>query len=216
MRRPALLAAVALTGALAAPAAAHKGNPDFESVVNRVAGAGGLRVEVVNGDDSLQLVNGGEQEVVVVGYEDEPYVRMRRDGVVEVNERSTATYLNEERFGGVDVPATADPKAAPRWRVVARNGRFAFHDHRIHWMNESDPPKVDDKSKRTRVFDWTVPLRAGGAPASIEGTLWWRGREDGVPLPALVAGGAVILGSLVLLVVVRRRRRTSEPREEAW
>lgn len=216
MRRSALLAAVALTGALAAPAAAHKGNPDFESVVNRVAGADGLRVQVVNGDDSLQLVNGGEQEVVVVGYEDEPYVRMRRDGVVEVNERSTATYLNEERFGGVDVPAAADPKARPRWRVVARNGRFAFHDHRIHWMNENDPPKVGDKSQRTRVFDWTVPLQVGGAPASIEGTLWWRGRSDGLPLPALVAGSVLIVGSLVLLLVVRRRRHTPDPGAELW
>lgn len=216
MRRPALLAAVALTGALAAPAVAHQGNPDFESIVNRVNGADGLRVEVVNGDDSLQLVHRGREEVVVVGYEDEPYVRMRPDGTVEVNQRSTATYLNEERFGGVDVPASADPKAEPRWKVVARNGRYAFHDHRIHWMNESDPPKVADESRRQKVFDWRVPLRAGGATAAIEGTLWWRRRGDGVPLPALVAGGVLVLGSLVLLVVVRRRRRAGAPREEAW
>ena len=216
MRRPALLAAVALTGVLAAPAAAHKGNPDFESVVNRVSGVEGLRVQVVNGDDSLQLVNEGDREVVVVGYEDEPYVRMRPGGVVEVNQRSTATYLNEERYGGADVPKSADPKAPPEWKVVARNGRYAFHDHRIHWMNENDPPKITDESQRQKVFDWRVPLRAGAAAASIEGTLWWRGGGDGVPLPAVIAGAVLILGSLVLLVVVRRRRRSAEPREEAW
>src|SRR5687768_14482032 len=119
MRRSALVA-IAL-GALAAPAVAHEGNPDFESLVTGAPEVPGLRAQVVNGDDSLQLVHAGDREVVVIGYEDEPYVRMKPGGVVEVNRNSTATYLNAERYEGADVPASVDPKAPPRWQVVARN-----------------------------------------------------------------------------------------------
>jgi hypothetical protein len=222
MRRSAL-AAVAL-GALAAPAAAHQGNPDYESLVTRTPDVPGLRVQVVNGDDSLQVVNRGPRELVVVGYEDEPYVRMKPGGVVEVNQNATATYLNAERYSGADVPAGVDPKAPPRWKVVARNGRYEFHDHRIHWMNERDPPEIADEAKRQEVFDWKVPVRVGATTTSIDGTLFWRGRQDEAPAGAYVAGGGLLVAGVVLVVVVRRRRRSvggaqpgpAAPREEAW
>ena len=220
MRRSALLATLAL-GATAAPAVAHEGNPDFESLVTRTPDVAGLRVQGVNGDDSLQLVADGLREtVVVVGYEQEPYARLRPDGLVEVNQSSTATYLNTERYDGADVPDDVDPKAPPRWKAVARNGRFVFHDHRIHWMNEQDPPKIADESKRQKVFDWKVPLRAGSRDTAIGGTLFWRGRGGEAPIGAYIGGGALVLGSILLVPLVRRRRRRAAadagPREEAW
>jgi hypothetical protein len=219
LRARAFLAAASLAGTLAAPALAHEGNPNFESLVSRVDGAAGLRAEVLNGDDRLQLVNTGPSTVVVMGYDEEPYARLKPDGIVEINRRSSATYLNEDRFGKVDVPASADPKAAPQWEVVGRNGRFEFHDHRIHWMAEGDPPTVRDKAARKKVFDWTVPLRVGASDAAVRGSLWWRGTgDDGAPTAAFVAGGAIVFASLLLVVVVRTRRRRGEraPAEEAW
>src|SRR3712207_1661690 len=102
MRPRALFAAVALTGALAAPALAHEGNPNFESPVTRVDGIGGLRAKVINGDAGLLLITPGWEPVVVEGYDREPYARLRPGGMVEVNRRSSATYLNEDRFGKVD------------------------------------------------------------------------------------------------------------------
>ena len=217
MRRLAPLAAVAVL-ALAAPAVAHEGNPDYESLVTRAPDIPGLTVQVVNGDDSLQLVNTGSEEVTVIGYEDEPYVRMRPGGVVEVNRNSTATYLNEERYSGADVPASVDPKADPEWQVVARNGRYAFHDHRIHWMNEKDPPKLGDKAERQKVFDWKVPVRAGAASASIDGTLFWRGDAEGPSSAVYIGGAALLVASIAFAMVVQRRRRrgVAAPREEAW
>src|SRR5687768_11108826 len=121
MRRPAHLAAIATTLALAAPAVAHEGNPDYESLVTGVSGLRGLEVQVVNGDDSLLLINEGSEPVVVEGYDREPYARLHPDGRIEVNRRSSATYLNEERFGGVDIPEQVDPKAEPQWKQVATN-----------------------------------------------------------------------------------------------
>jgi hypothetical protein len=222
MRRPAHFAAIAISLALAAPAVAHEGNPDYESLVTGVSGARDLKVQVVNGDDSLLLINEGSEPVVVEGYDGEPYARLHPDGRVEVNQRSSATYLNEERFGGVDIPSQVDPKAEPQWKRVATNGRFTFHDHRIHWMNENEPPKITDESQRQKVFDWKVPVQAGDASGSINGTLWWRGKDDGAPVATYVAGGAIVLASIAFVVIVRRRRRmpagvsSGESPKEAW
>jgi hypothetical protein len=214
MRRIALLAAVAVAVVAATPALAHEGNPDYESVITAVEGVEGLRAEILNGDDRLLLVNTGSAPVIVEGYDGEPYARIQPRGTVEVNERSSATYLNEERFGQVDVPAAVDPKAPPKWKAVGRNGRFEFHDHRVHWMLENKPPKVDDESKRTKIMDWKVPLRAGSTSASIDGQLFWRGRSEGVS-PAIIALCALlILGSLIFFVVRQRRRRVGT--REAW
>ena len=50
--------------------------------------------------------------MIVEGYQQEPYLRFRTDGVVEENQRSPTTYLNANRYGGDDVPAGADADAA--------------------------------------------------------------------------------------------------------
>jgi hypothetical protein len=219
MRRPALVLALALCGALAAPALAHEGNPDFESLVTAVEGAPGVKAEILNGDDRLLVVNEGSSTVVVEGYDSEPYARLRPDGTVEVNRRSEATYLNEDRFGDVPLPAAVDNRAAPRWKVVGRNGRFEFHDHRMHWMSKTDPPQVrSDRSARQRVFDWTVPLRVGErGSGAIRGTLWWRGDGGGAPVAMFAGLGAFALVALGFVLVVRRRRSSSAGSEaEAW
>jgi len=210
MRRPALTA-LALLGLLAAPASAHEGDARYESLVTRVDGVPGLRAQVLDGDDRLLLVHRGPRTVVVEGYEDEPYARLRPGGLVEVNDRATATYLNEERDGNVPVPAVADADAPPRWRVVGRSGRFEFHDHRIHWMGgEAAPPAVRDEAVRTKVFDWRVPVRVEGGPeGAVAGTLWWRGQGGGAPAGAYAALAAGAVVGLLLVVVVRRRRGRS-------
>ncbi len=198
-----------------APALAHEGDPDYESLVT-TPGPEGLEVRVLSGDDRLEVRNRTGELVVIEGYDDEPYARLFPDGRVQVNERSPAAYLNEDPRGDVDVPAVADAEAEPRWRTVEGNGRFEFHDHRIHWMNDADPPKVqEDPAPRQKVYDWSVPVTVAGTPASIDGTLWWRGTGGGTPTAAFVLLGVVIAGSLVLIVVVRRRRARSQG-EEAW
>src|SRR3712207_228873 len=217
MRRS--VAAVALAVALTpcAIASAHEGNPNFSSVVNSVQpDVRGLSVQVLNGDDRLELVNRSNRTVVIEGYDSEPYARIRADGRIEINDRSPARYLNEERFGGVKVPATADPKAAPQWRQIGRSGRFEWHDHRMHWMGKGTPPVVKDESKRKKVADWNVPIRAGDFPGTIAGTLTWVPTDDGSGPPpgAIVAFAVIVVGGLLAVVLVRRRRR-SEP-SEAW
>jgi hypothetical protein len=224
-RLTAVAALCALTAAITSPSAfAHAGNPSYESLVRGVTPQiPGFSVEVLNGDDRLEVQNSGPRTVTIDGYNGEPYLRLRPDGPVEANLRSPAYYLNQDRFYGAKVPASADPKAAPQWKVVERTGRYEFHDHRMHYMAKNVPQQVTDRSKRTKIFDWRVPLRAGGATGAITGQLFWRGDAPGAPVGAFVGLGAIVLLGVASVVVVRRRRRRSAgtaapaaPRGEAW
>ena len=214
MARRTLAAALVALAALmsATSASAHAGNPDYESVVRAVTPSiPGFSVEVLNGDDRLEVTNRGRSTVTIEGYNREPYVRMAPDGTVAVNLRSPAYYLNQDRFSGAKVPASADPRAAPDWRVVERGGRYEFHDHRMHWMAKTVPPQVKDRSARTKIFDWKVPVHAGATTGAITGRLFWRGSSGGPPPGALAV--LVLLGA-ASVVIVRRRRATAAT--EAW
>lgn len=218
MRRALVLgAAVALLSA--PPAAAHQGNPNFRSVVDSITPAvKGVTLHVLNYDDRFELTNHSGRTVTVQGYDGEPYARVLADGTVEVNKRSPAYYLNDDRYADVKVPASADPKAPPQWSVVDRTARLQWHDHRMHWMSRSLPPQVKDKSRRTKVFDYAIALRVDAQRASIRGTLFWQPDEGGgAPVGMFVGLGALALIAIGAVAVVRRRR-SREPVEgaEAW
>jgi hypothetical protein len=198
--------------ALAAPEAlAHGGNADYRSVVDRVTpSVPGVEVEVLNYDAEMALTVPEGHRATVYGYEDEPYTRVLADGTVQVNERSAATYLNEDRYAEAKVPGIVDPEAPPRWRTVGGSGRFVWHDHRMHYMAEGVAPQVKDESRRTKVFDYEVPIASDGRPGAIAGTLFWVGPEDTSKLPFFLAGAAIVLGGGALLLFVRRRRDRDE------
>src|SRR3954451_16169579 len=177
----ALTALLAL--AIAPSALAHQGNPNYRSVIDRVSPkVPGLRLQVLNLDDRLELQdttpdappelqNTPGKPVVVQGYQGEPYARLLGNGTVEVNRNSPAFYLNSDRTSTGTVPANATAGATPDWKLVDRAGRFQWHDHRIHWMSTVPPKQVTDKSKRTKVFAWKVPVQVGATKGSVDGTL---------------------------------------------
>lgn len=206
-RLVALLAAFALL-APAAVASAHGGNPNFRSEITGVTPRdAGVEFEVLDYDSHMQLRDRGGKEVVIYGYRGEPYARILPDGTVEVNERSPATYLNDDRFANVTVPPIADPEAKPRWKEVDDSGTFLWHDHRMHYMSQSLPPQVTDKGKKTRIFDYEIPISVNGTKGDISGTLWWVGEANTSPLPFILAGIAIVLGGGALVLFVRRRRK---------
>ena len=137
--RVALLAALAVS-LCSSSAFAHAGNPHYESLVEGVSPTiSGFSVTVLNGDDRLEVVNHSSKTITIDGYNKEPYLRMEPGGTVSVNIKSPAYYLNVDPTDTAPVPAIADPKAPPQWKVVERDGRYQFHDHRIHWMATSTP-----------------------------------------------------------------------------
>ncbi len=217
------LAAAALALALAAPALAHEGNPNFLSEITRITPqTQGVTVDVLNRDDRMLLHNTSGKDVVILGYDEEPYARVLADGTVEVNTDSEAYYLNDDRFADVKVPAGVDGKGDPEWKEVSETGRFEWHDHRFHWMAEGTPPQVKDESVRTKVFDWSVPIEVGGERGAIAGTLFWTPLPaGGVPLGAIIAGAAIVIALCIAVAVVRYRRRSAAERPqqaegEAW
>ena len=176
LRRVALLGVVAATLIAAPVASADGGSPNYSSKLISVTPAvKGLTVRVVDGDDAVELRNATGLNVLVPGYENEPYLRFLVNGRVEMNANSPAKYLNEERYGGVNVPRTANAKATPKWELVSQGGTYTWHEHRVHWMSTNRPPKVEASGGNTlqKVFDWVVPMSVGGDRVKASGTLWW-------------------------------------------
>jgi hypothetical protein len=216
-----LTARVALAGALVAlvvcPAAAsHNGGAALgyrSTVVGVTPDLSGLEIHVVDGDDQLLLTNTGGREIVIEGYEHEPYLKFTRDGVFE-NQRSPAAYLNDERYGGVEVPASADPKAAPDWKPVGAGVEYGWHDHRIHWMSPIAPPKVRDAPDvKHHIFDWKVPGTVDGAKLVVSGSLDYVPPASGGSVYVVVSWVAAIIALAIaaaaaVFVAVRRRRPT--------
>jgi hypothetical protein len=171
----------------------------------------GLSVQVLQGDDQLHVRNDTGRELVIEGYEGEPYLRFDAGGGVYRNANSPATYLNEVRYGDVPVPASASKTATPRWERVSRGTSYDWHDHRIHWMSTIDPPRVRQaRDQPHHVFDWDVPGNAGGQPLAIRGSLDYKPPPNSsfnsiliAPLAALALAGGVFWWA---------RRRRDAPR----
>jgi hypothetical protein len=215
MRCPlaAVVALFALNVAAPTVALAHQGNPNMKSVVRALAPhVDGISLQVLSGDDRFQLTNRSKKIVLVQGYDREPYARITPDGTVAVNHNSPAFYLNTDRYGAVTVPKTASARATPDWHVLDKTGVFEWHDHRMHYMSRDVPPIVKDKSQRTKVFDYDIPIKIGATQGQILGTLWWAPSKDGgAPVGAIVAFVVLLLVDAGAVVVVRRRRGPDEP-----
>ncbi len=172
----------------------------------------GLSVEVLEFADRLLLRNHTGKTVTVYGYSGEPYARVLPDGAAEQNARSPAVYLNTNFYASVTVPPSANASAPPRWEAVDRTGQFEWHDHRIHWMSPVTPPEVKDTGKRTKIFDWSVPIEVGtSAGRDRRGTVLGSRELEGSHGRDRRARRDRDRGSLLVFVVRRRRRQRPSP-----
>jgi hypothetical protein len=216
MTRVALI--TALLALIACPAAAAHGGgaaKGYRSTVERITPSiPGVSLRVLDGDDQLELTDTAGRRVVVLGYDGEPYLLFTRRGVYR-NERSPATYLNDDRYGKVDVPTSADPKASPRWKAVAAGVGYAWHDHRIHWMSPIAPPAVRTaKEQPHHIFDWRVPAMVDGRRVAITGSLDYTPPDaGGLPPWVFAMIGVVLAGLIGLGVLLLIRRRPSRARK---
>jgi hypothetical protein len=186
----------------------------------------GLSLQVLQFADRLEVINRSGQTVTIFGYEGEPYAQVLADGTVRFNTHSPAYYLNQAFYANVTVPPYASAHATPRWSVVAGAGRLEWHDHRIHWMSPVAPPQVKDQSKRTKVFNWQVPIQVGSRKGAVTGELLWVPEGGTKASPgAIIALVAIAVLGLGFAILVRRRRSgrppragsdEAEPVREAW
>ena len=93
-------------------------------------------------------------------------------------------------------------------------------------MTPGTPEEVKDTSKRTKIFDWRVPMTVDGRPVAALGTLTWEPDEadSGGVSAGLIAGLgalalALVVGALLLFRPPPRPAappRSDKPAEEAW
>jgi hypothetical protein len=209
-----LAAGILVATLVVCPAAAGHGGGGalgFRSHVKAVAPAtAGLKLTVLDYDDRLQLTNDTGKTVIVLGYENEPYL-MFRNGRVYRNARSPATYLNDDRYGQVQLPPQANAKAPPEWKELVDEPEYDWHDHRIHWMSRTLPPKVQaHKDTAQHVFDWAVPITVGGKRTMINGSLDYTPPAGGKFPFLLVVPPVLLFCAAVILWTIRRARRLSD------
>jgi hypothetical protein len=160
----------------------------------------GISVQAEDLGNKLQLDNHTGRDVVVLGYDDEPYLRVGPAGVFQ-NTRSPAVYLNRTRTGNVPVPASADPHASPQWQRIGAGTRVRWHDHRAHWLATTNPPQVQrDPGARHLVQRWTVTLVTAGTRIQVHGDVVW------VPGPSPWIWVVVALGLSLAVVVLAATR----------
>ncbi|HCT78937.1 MAG TPA: hypothetical protein DGG94_09100 [Micromonosporaceae bacterium] len=203
-RKVGAVLATALTLLLAtpSPALAHGADaPDatnYRTVITSAPQLAGLEIRTIEAGARFQLTNHSGRNVEVLGYQGEPYLEIRPDGVYE-NYHSPATYLNIT-IAHIDPPAHADPTVPPVWQKVSDQPMYRWHDQRTLWTDTAPPPAVaaaPDQPHHLR--DWVVPMRVDATALQLTGTLDW------VQPPAwwvwwlIAIGGALLLALLGLL-----------------
>lgn len=161
-----MLMAVASMVAIAPPA--HADAPGPTDYVTTITGLeppiSGIELEVIGGDSFILMRVDEGFDVVVLGYQSEPYLWFRPDGQVLENRASPATWANENRFGESTVPDGVSADAEPRWNAVGEAGTYAWHDHRSHWMNPGKPLGAEPGD---RILESAIPMVVSGRDVLI-------------------------------------------------
>jgi hypothetical protein len=203
--------AAALLVAAAGPAEAHTvggaAASNYQTNLTSVSPEiDGITVTVVERGNRLELRNETDEDVIVLGYQNEPYLRVGPDGVFE-NLRSPATYLNRDRQATTVAPPDADAEAEPDWHQISDGQVARWHDHRIHFMGNQDPVQVREAPGERHVVnpEWIVPLRHGDTEIEVTGNLEW------VPGPAPWPWWIVAAAALGITVVLGRQVKRVYP-----
>jgi hypothetical protein len=172
-----VLAAIAVgSPVLADPA----GPTDYLSeVVSIEPAAPTIDVSILGGDSFVQLKVQPGSEVVVIGYRGEEYLWFQADGTVLENQNSPTKYTNEDRYGGGEIPPSATADAAADWQPIASNARWAWHDHRAHWMQETRP---FGQSAGEQILEAVIPLEVDGVEVDVTVISTWQPEPSPVPV----------------------------------
>lgn len=200
-RRMVALAALVLVVA-AEPAAAHSiGGVEATNYRTEITAISppvpGLTVRLRDLGRRVEVRNRTDEEVVVLGYQEEPYLRVGPTGVFE-NRRSPSLYQDRATADDPDalvpLPPEADPLAPPEWHRRNGGDTVSWPDHRVVW-GDADPPAVraDPGRAQTVVSRWAFALRKGpdGESIVVTGRIAWVPGPGALPwfLAALVLFG---------------------------
>jgi hypothetical protein len=196
-----VLAATSASFAVATPASAH-GVDSVPATSERARVLGvepevdGLQVRIVDAGRRVELRNDSGADVVVLGYDGEPYLRVGPGGAWR-NRYSPATFWNARADTVGRLPDAFDAARAPEWDRLGDAPVVRWHDHRLHWQGAA--PDVD--APRRVLATWTVALRRGGHEIVVRGDILHE------PPPAPLVPAALAVGVALALVAAGRTRR---------
>jgi len=156
----------------------------------------GLRVRVAEVGGTLELTNRTGEQVVVLGSQFEPYLRVEADGGVEENRRSPTWLASPPPGSARPRSARVDAAAPPDWHRIGGGARVVWHDHRAHWIGP-DPPRVRQAPRRRQVVipRWQVPLQVGGRTVIVAGEVVWVPGSSPWPWLGLAGALAAVVGA---------------------
>jgi hypothetical protein len=188
---------------IGSPAFADPAGPtDYESEVLSIEPpTPSITVEILGGDSFVELTARPGTEVVLDGYDAEPYLWFRPDGTVFENRASRTAYLNESRYGS-DVPPEVAADAEPDWVQVGDAGRYAWHDHRAHWMQ---PIRPAGKRPGDQIVEAAIPMVVDGDDVLVTVASTWLPEPSRVPLAVGALAGLAVAGVGLGLGLLRRR-----------
>ena len=195
---------VLLGGFLANPGVALADAPgptDYRSEITQVSTVdgsptpSGFNISIEGHDSFLLLVVEPGVTAEVPGYEGEPYLKFDADGSVFENRLSFSTIYNRDRYGSVERPDYIDHLAEPEWILVDDDGSYAWHDHRIHYMNTRPPIGAEPGDV---IIEMAVPIRVNGVPVEIDVTSTLL--ESNSPVAMIIVSALIALGGGLALL----------------
>jgi len=164
----------------------------------------GITLVAVDLGTRLELTNTTAHDVIVEGYDGEPYLRVGPRGVFE-NTRSPATYFNRSVNPSGPAPKQADAKAPPVWKQTSDGTTARWHDHRAHYMGTVDPPVVQRDRSHPHVIDtFRIGMHTDGQALSATGHIVWVPPPS--PWPWVIA--ALVIAAIVFALSRTRVYRT--------
>jgi len=154
----------------------------------------GVKVDIV-GTDTFVRVRSNGHEVVIPGYEQEPYIEISTANEVRVNVNSITYLLNQTRYGSNVPEVTTDDV---QWETVSTNGEYMWHDHRVHWMSQKPPATMNDDGL---IQTWVIPLTVDSQAITVSGELYLR---DAASRLWWGIGALVLIVAVVLSIANRR------------
>lgn len=139
-------------------------------------------------------------EVTVLGFDDEPFLRFSPEGVA-ANEAS-ATWLQAGR-SYLDGPPDGEvgPQAEPRWVPLADTPAYGWLDPR------AVVPDADRPAQPAVLTSWAIPLQtADGEVVRVLGETRWMPAATARPVWPLVAAALTVGVAGVAVALLRRRR----------
>ena len=187
------LAAVALPTLIAAPASAHtitgvKPTNYASEITSPQPAQPGVTVRLLDLGTRVRLTNTSNGDVVVFGYNSEPYLRVGPTGVFE-NRRSPATYLNRASSGAATtsttLPPQADPAAPPEWHRTSTGHTVTWRDRRTRWEGPTPSSVRKYPHRRQVVASWTIGVQSSRGLTAVSGRIVWEPPPSALPWLAL-------------------------------